>query len=219
VFKFRAQAHEPGALKILDLDWPGTGLAEGEAFLEHLATHPATARHVAAKLARHFVADDPPAPLVEAVEAAFLKTSGELAACYQALLAHEAAWLPEPGKFRTPQSFLVAALRGLAIEPAPNQAFQPLTVMGQPLWRAPSPKGWPDTASAWLTSDAMKTRLDFAASLAAKAGAPEAEDPRVLAKSILGERLTDETATTLARAADNKQALTLLLMSPEFQRC
>jgi uncharacterized protein (DUF1800 family) len=64
----------------------------------------------------------------------------------------------------------------------------------------------------------MKTRLDLAVTLAANAGAPGADDPPALAKSILGDRLTDETATALARAADNKQALTLLLMSPEFQR-
>jgi uncharacterized protein (DUF1800 family) len=217
-FAFRANAHEPGSITILDRTWPQTGLDEGLEFLEFLGTHPQTARLVATKLARHFVSDTPSDSLVAAIEAAFIKTSGELPACYEALLAHPDAWTPAPGKFRTPQSFLIAALRALAPQIEPKRAARALAVLGQPVWRAPSPKGWPDLAEVWIASDAMKTRLDLAATLAANAAAPGSDDPPALAKSVLGDRLTDETATALARAADNKQALTLLLMSPEFQR-
>jgi uncharacterized protein (DUF1800 family) len=217
-FAFKPNAHEPGPITILDRTWPQTGLDEGLEFIEFLGTHPKTARLIATKLARHFVSDTPSDSLVANIEAAFIKTSGELSACYDALLAHPEAWLPAPGKFRTPHSFLIAALRGFAPQIEPKRAARALAVMGKPVWRAPSPKGWSDLADTWIASDAMKTRLDLAVTLAANAGAPGADDPPALAKSILGDRLTDETATALARAADNKQALTLLLMSPEFQR-
>jgi uncharacterized protein (DUF1800 family) len=217
-FAFKANAHEPGPIVILDKTWPNTGLDEGLEFIEFLGTHPKTARFIATKLARHFVSDTPSDNLVAAIAAAFIESSGDLPACYKAPLAHPDAWTPAPGKFRTPQSFLIAALRALAPKIEPKRAARALAVMGQPVWRAPSPKGWPDLADTWIASDAMKTRLDLAVTLAANPGAPEADDPPALAKSILGDRLTDETATALARAADNKQALTLLLMSPEFQR-
>jgi uncharacterized protein (DUF1800 family) len=100
----------------------------------------------------------------------------------------------------------------------PKPMLLALSVMGEPLWKAPSPKGWPDASSAWITSDALKTRLDFASALAAKASPAARRDPLQLGADILGERLTDETKTALSRAADGRQALTLILMSPEFQR-
>jgi uncharacterized protein (DUF1800 family) len=218
LFKFKPQTHEPGPITIMDQKWADTGLEEGEAFLEYLGTQPKTAKHIAMKLAQHFVADDPPASLVSAIEAAFLKTGGELSACYEVMLTHEAAWQPDTAKFRTPQSFLLAALRGLAVDLKPNQILQSLNVMGQPLWRAPSPKGWPDLSSTWMASAAMKTRLDFASTLATRAKPSGSGTLLELASDLLGDRLTDETSTALLRAADNKQALTLLLMSPEFQR-
>lgn len=217
-FVFNPAAHEPGPITILGRTWPQTGLDEGLECLEFLGTHTQTAKLIATKLARHFVSDTPSAGLVDAIETAFIKSSGDLPACYEALLAHPDAWVPVPSKFRTPQSFLIAALRGLAPQIEPKRAARALAVMGQPVWRAPSPKGWPDLADTWIVSDAMKTRLDLAVMLAANAGAPGADNPPALARSILGDRLTDETAAALARAADSKQALTLLLMSPEFQR-
>jgi uncharacterized protein (DUF1800 family) len=218
MFRFKPGAHEPGPITIMDQKWADTGLEEGEAFLEHIAVHASTAKHIATKLARHFVADNPPVQLVSAIEKAFLKSGGELAACYEAMLTHEAAWQPEYMKFRTPQVFLIAALRGVVIDLKPNQINQSLNVMGQPLWRAPSPKGWSDLSSKWMASDAIKTRLDFASTLATQSKRNRAGTPLELAETLLGERLTDETSAALSRAADDRQALTLLLMSPEFQR-
>jgi uncharacterized protein (DUF1800 family) len=216
-FKFKPRAHEPGPIVIMNKSWADTGLEEGEVFLEYLATHPKTAGHIAVKLARHFVADEPSIQLVSAIETAFLNTGGDLSACYEAMLTQDSAWEPNSAKFLTPQLFLIAALRGLAVELKPNQIIQSLNIMGQPLWRAPSPKGWPDVAANWIASDALKTRLDFASTLAVNVKQKGPGTPLDLAAQLLGERLTDETSTALSRAADDKQALTLLLMSPEFQ--
>jgi uncharacterized protein (DUF1800 family) len=217
-FVFRENAHEPGPISVLDQKWPNTGLAEGEAFLERIAVHPKTARFIAVKLVSHFVSDTPPADTVAAVEAAFLKSGGELTTCYHALLDSPPAWEDKNAKLKSPLEYLISALRGLGAEALPKPMLLALSVMGEPLWKAPSPKGWPDASSAWITSDALKTRLDFASALAAKASLAARRDPLQLGADILGERLTDETTTALSRAADGRQALTLILMSPEFQR-
>jgi uncharacterized protein (DUF1800 family) len=217
-FVFRQNAHEPGPIAVLDQKWDRTGLEEGEVFLRHLAVHPKTARFIAMKLVRHFVSDEPPEATVAAVEAAFLKSGGNLTDSYNALLDSPLAWEEKNQKLKSPLEYLVSSLRGLGAEPLPKPMLLALTVMGQPLWKAPSPKGWPDASSAWIASDALKTRLDFASTLAAKASPDARKNPLALADAILGERLTDETRTALSRAADDRQALTLLLMSPEFQR-
>jgi uncharacterized protein (DUF1800 family) len=217
-FVFRENAHEPGPIAVLDQKWSDTGLAEGESFLKHIAAHPKTARFIAAKLVRHFVSDTPPAGAVAAVEAAFLRSGGNLTQCYHALLDGPAAWEETDPKFKSPMEFLISAVRGLGAEPLPKPMLLALSVMGQPLWKAPSPKGWPDAESAWITSDALKTRLDFASELATKSPPRTRRDPLALADAILRERLTDETKTALSRAADGRKALTLILMSPEFQR-
>jgi uncharacterized protein (DUF1800 family) len=217
-FLFRQNAHEPGPIAVLDQKWSTTGLEEGEAFLRHIAVHPKTARFIAAKLVRHFVSDEPPEDTVSAVEAAFLKSGGNLTRCYHALLDSPLAWEEKNPKFKPPLEYLISSLRCLGAQPLPKPMLLALNVMGQPLWKAPSPKGWPDASSAWIASGALKTRLDFASALAAKASPDARGDPLALADSILGERLTDETKTALSRAADDRQALTLLLMSPEFQR-
>jgi uncharacterized protein (DUF1800 family) len=176
-FVFRENAHEPGPISVLDQKWSDTGLAEGEAFLSHIAIHPKTARFIASKLVRHFVSDEPPADTVAAVEAAFLKTGGDLTECYHALLDSPLAWEEKTPKLKSPLEYLISSLRGLGAEPLPKPMLLALNVMGQPLWKAPSPKGWPDASSAWITSDAMKTRLDLASSLAAKAPPAARKDP------------------------------------------
>jgi uncharacterized protein (DUF1800 family) len=217
-FFFRKNRHQPGPIKILDQSWAQTDMAEGEAFLDYIATHPKTARFIATKLVRHFVADEPPEAAVVAVEKAFLTSGGELMACYEALLKSPESWQTEKPKLKSPLEFLISSLRALQPKLLEARIVQSLAVMGQPQWKAISPKGWPDESKEWLSSDGMKTRLDFARTLATKASKQALKNPVKLAEDILGDRLTDETKTALSRAADDVQALTMLLMSPEFQR-
>jgi uncharacterized protein (DUF1800 family) len=218
-FMFKEKTHQPGPISAFGKSWEKTGLKEGEEFLGFIATHPKTAHFISTKLVRHFVADQPPAEAVAAVEATFNATDGNLKACYKTLLECPAAWDVSRPKLKTPMEFLISSFRALQPKTLPHMPIQALLAMGQPLWAASSPKGWPDTASSWISSDAMKTRLDLASQLAAKATGPAKEDdPLMFAGSLLGDRLTDETSTAISRAADHKQALILLLMSPEFQR-
>jgi uncharacterized protein (DUF1800 family) len=215
-FTFRAAAHEPGVQAVLGVSYSEKGMAQGEAVFAVLAAHPATARHIATKLARHFVADVPPEPLVAALSQVFLDSGGDLQAVAAALIDSDAVWAAPPTKIRSPQDFIWASVRALGISPEPPIVIKALTDLGQPLWNPPSPAGFADTTATWLAPDAMTNRLDIAQLLAQRAGA--GVDPRQVAADVLGPRLSDNTKTTIERAESPLQGLSLLLMSPEFLR-
>src|SRR4029077_6104167 len=110
-FTFSPVRHEPGVHTLLGKAYSQTGLAQGEVALADLAVHPSTARHVARKLATHFVADDPPQALVERLTKAFIDTGGDLAAVTRALVHTPGAGAVGATKPRSPVEFLVAAAR------------------------------------------------------------------------------------------------------------
>ena len=216
-FAFNPGVHEPGGQRLLGRVYRQEGRTQGLAALADLARHPSTARFVARKLARHFVADDPPKPLVAALERAFLETQGDLAALARTLLTAPASWEAPAQKLRSPQEFLLAAFRALARKPDYGQIAGPLGAMGQPFWQPSGPDGYPDGNAAWATPEGIKTRIDVAAALGRQA-AETVPDPRALLETILGPLASPETRQAVARAESKPQAIALLLMSPEFQR-
>lgn len=213
-FLFNAPAHEPGPKTVLGRVYAQEGEAQARAILDDLARHPATALHIARRLAAHFVADDPPPALVARLAETFRRTDGELLAVTRALLMAPEAWAPERSKLRNPIEFLIAAIRTSGAVLPPARLGGMLENLGQPLFRPPSPKGFPDRTEDWLAPDAIKTRADFAIELAAGFTG----DARELARATLGAGLTDETQTAIRRAETPRQGLAILLMAPEFQR-
>jgi uncharacterized protein (DUF1800 family) len=215
-FRFRPFTHEPGEQVVMGRHFP-PGEEGGVAALMFLAGHPATHRFLAAKLVRHFVADDPPADAVRRIEGVLRDTGGNLGAAAAALTTLDAAWQPQ-SKLRAPIDFVVAALR--ALEAPPPQADQPwmigvLAGLGQPMWTAPQPDGWPDRAADWAGPEAMLRRVDWAYGVAGRLTAP---DPSDVAEASLGPLLRPETREAMQHAGSRRDALTLLLASPEFQR-
>jgi uncharacterized protein (DUF1800 family) len=101
-FYFRDNLHEPGAKTFLGRRYAQDGQAQGEAVLDDLARHPNTARFIATKLARHFIADDPPPAAVQRLAHAYLKSGGELPQVYAALIESPEAWEAQPRKLKTP---------------------------------------------------------------------------------------------------------------------
>src|SRR5262247_2479261 len=77
-FLYHPRMHEPGAQTVLGKSYRDTGQEQGRAVLTDLARHPATATHIATKLARHFIADEPPPVLVERLTRRFTETEGDL---------------------------------------------------------------------------------------------------------------------------------------------
>jgi len=216
---FQPVLHQPGPKTIL-----GKRYAEGPQALDELlldlSRHPATASHLATKLARHFVTDEPPAALVAAVAARFRDSDGDLRETARALFTHPLAWRADHRpKFKRPEELLLSAHRLLKLpfgEPQLLAGTQAVQAMGQSLGRAPSPQGWPDRSEDWLSPDALYKRVQWAE----RFGASHADlaDARQLARLSMGEDLSASTLLQLERAESGAQALALWLASPEFQR-
>lgn len=233
-FRFVPALHEPGARTVLGQRHAEGGESQALAILHHLATSPATARHVATKLARHFVADDPPPALVQRLSDTFLRSGGNLPSLYRELFEAPEAWAPASLKFKSPWEWSISSLRALGRREVPaNQVVNMLGQLGQPVWRPGSPAGWGDVTTTWAAPDALLRRVEMAQRLASaptgraasstssasSANAASTPDARALAPLVLpAGSLTPATAQAIAQAESANTALALLLVSPEFLR-
>ncbi|MEY9282705.1 DUF1800 domain-containing protein [Bradyrhizobium yuanmingense] len=216
-FVFNTNAHQPGPQVLLGKTYDQAGLAQGEAALADLARHPSTARFIATKFVRHFVADEPPPALVARLRDVFVRTDGDLKALATTLVDSDEAWKAPLTKLRSPYDFLVASGRLLARVPEdPGAYLNNLNLLGQPLWSPPGPNGFPDSNAAWGAPEGIKLRLDIAAQIGARLG--NNIDPLDLLEFAAADAASSETRRTIERAESRQQALALLLMSPEMQR-
>jgi uncharacterized protein (DUF1800 family) len=218
LFRFLRVNHEPGTQVLLGVSYPQEGAAQGEAALRALARHPATADHIATKLARHFVADDPPPAVVARLAKVFRDSNGDLAQVSAALIELPEAWSAAPAKMKPPEDYVVSTVRAMG---GPRLKGFQLTAlfdrMGQKPWFAPGPDGWADVAANWIGPDPVWKRIEWA-DAAGKAMASSGLDPAVLAKETLGPGVRPATLEAIHRAESPAQGLTLLLASAEFQR-
>jgi uncharacterized protein (DUF1800 family) len=213
-FIYIKRAHEPGPEVVIGKDYPDAGTEQGRAVLADLARHPATAKHVATKLACHFIADNPPPALVERLTQRFLDTDGDLKEVTRALLASPEAWEPQQAKIKRPGEWIVAALRATGISGDIQRIVGGMALLGEPLWRPPAPKGFSDDNAAWL--DGLAQRLDIANTFAQRVG--DRLDAEAVADTALGPLASAETRRAIASAESKPQAMTFLLMASEFQR-
>ena len=213
-FVYIKRMHEPGPEAVIGKDYPDTGLEQGRAVLADLALHPATAKHISTKLARHFIADDPPPALVERLTQRFLDTDGDLKEVTRALIASPEAWEPQQAKIKRPGEWIVAALRATGISGDIQRIVGGMALLGEPLWRPPAPKGFSDDNAAWL--DGLAQRLDIANTFAQRVG--DRLDAKAVADTALGPLASAETRRAIATAESKPQAMTFLLMASEFQR-
>jgi uncharacterized protein (DUF1800 family) len=216
-FMFRAELHEPGAKVVLGKRYPDTGYDQGVAVLRDLARHPSTARFIATKLARHFVADDPPGKVIDRVARAYVMSGGNLPALYLALIESSDAWTQPLAKYKTPSDYVVSTYRGLQIPVDAGRApLAPFELLGQRTYSPGSPAGWPDRSADWDGASALLKRIEWADAVGQRIG--NRRDAVNLAPQLLGETLTSATRTAISHAASASQAVTLLLAAPEFMR-
>ncbi len=216
-FVFRANMHEPGAKTVLGTRYAEDGVAEGEAVLADLARHPATAHFLAEKLARHFVADDPPGELVQALAETYLNHDGDLNAMYETLVGSRDAWQEPLAKYKTPQDFVISTYRAFNQQPDnPERMITFLELLGQRPYTPGSPAGWPDTMAHWDGGDALIKRIEWASAIGRQIG--DRARPEDFGEAILGDVFSDHTRTIISRAESSAQGITLLFASPEFQR-
>ncbi|MBS0339512.1 MAG: DUF1800 domain-containing protein [Proteobacteria bacterium] len=216
-FVFQPALHEPGSRQVLGRSYSETGQAQAQAILVDVATAPATARHIATKLARHVVSDSPPPALVDQLAQAFMRSGGDLPTLYTVLVQSAETWSSQPAKFKTPWEWSMSSMRALGWRDVPpRQIIAMLNQLGQPVWRPGSPAGYDDLAASWAAPDALLRRVELGQRLAAQLG--DAVDARSLAQRVLPGSLGDSSARAIARAESGRMALALLLASPEFQR-
>jgi uncharacterized protein (DUF1800 family) len=216
-FVFAERIHEPGERTIVGRKYPEGGEKQAQSVLDALATSPATAEHVATKLARHFAGDAPPPTLVARLKASYLRTGGDLPSLYKMLIDSPECWVAGPIKFKSPWEWTVSTGRALGMKQMlPLAAVGLLNQLGQPTWKPGSPAGYDDIAASWAGPDALVRRVEAAERFATRAGA--AIDARALAPKLFPGALTPATEAALARAESPGQGLALLLVSPEMLR-
>ncbi|HCN31149.1 MAG TPA: DUF1800 domain-containing protein, partial [Verrucomicrobiales bacterium] len=217
VYSFSAALHEPGTRSVLARTYSQRGEAQAVAILRDLAAHPATAKHIAGKLARHFAGDDPPPSLEERLAETYLLNGGDLASMYRVLVESPECWAGAP-RFKTPWDWSVSALRGLGWcdDIGELRLASLLTQLGQPAWRPGSPAGYADTSENWMAPDLLLRRVEVANRLAEHAATMI--DARSVAAQLLPGGVSDVTATAISRAESPSMGLAMLLASPEFLR-
>jgi uncharacterized protein (DUF1800 family) len=217
-FTFAAPLHEPGERTIMGRRYAEGGEAQARAVLSDLATSPATAKHIATKLARHFTGDTPPPALVDRLSASFLKTGGDLPTLYRLLVEAPEVAAPGTGKFKTPWDWSISALRAVGTREVQGQAVAGLmNQLGQPVWKPGSPAGYDDLDASWAGPDALLRRVEAAARIATRAGGATF-DAHKLATNVLPGGGSAATLDAIARCESPVEGLSLMLVSPEFMR-
>jgi uncharacterized protein (DUF1800 family) len=214
-FTFNPRLHEPGGQAVLGKRYEQEDAEQGRAVLRDLAAHPATATHVATKLARHFVADEPPPALVEQMAKTFRDSEGDLKQVATAMVSSDEAWRGPPSKLKRPGEWGVGMVRATGItvvDPVRFTGGQEL--LGEALWRPSAPKGYPDDEASWI--DGVGRRLDVANNFAERLTG--IADPQIIIEDVFASQIAPEVKQAVGRAESRQQALALLFMSADFQR-
>jgi uncharacterized protein (DUF1800 family) len=227
-FVFRPALHDRGEKTILGTRLPaGGGREEGERVLSLLVNHPATATFIATKLVRRFVADEPPLALVDRVAAAFRRSNGDVKTMLRTIVASPEFWAADArgAKIKKPFEYVASAVRAVGGYVDARGGFllaRSTAEMGEGLYGAQPPTGYPDRAEAWVNAGALLARMNFALALTQRRlpgvtldlsplsvdrAAPDAALERLLVALLHG-----------AASAQTRAVLIAQLANPEIRR-
>jgi uncharacterized protein (DUF1800 family) len=167
-FKYAPRMHEPGPKFVLGHKIKDKGEGEGREVLHLLATSPQTAHFISLKLAQRFVADDPPAALVDRMAKSFLKKKGDIREVLSTLFHSPEFWADNDyrAKVKTPLEFVASAVRATGAEATDTMPLiRRLNNMGMPLYGMQPPTGYSMRAETWVNSSALLGRMNFAVAL------------------------------------------------------
>jgi uncharacterized protein (DUF1800 family) len=228
-FFFNPRMAEPGAETVLGQSYGGdrAGFQAIRNVLDDLAIHPATARHLARKLAVHFVSDSPDQALIDHMSARYSESGGDLMALYQAMLEHPSAWVDLGQKVKQPFDFIASSLVALNMSGAELLALsqrrkaqlvaRPMAAMGQPFMEARGPDGWPEAAQSWITPQGLASRIDWATGLARKVER-RVRDPATFMDSTLADAAGPKLVWAIGQVSGARDGIALVLASAEFNR-
>jgi uncharacterized protein (DUF1800 family) len=229
-FHFEPRLHDDGEKVVLGHRIKaGGGRKDGEAVLDLLARHPSTAKFIATKLARRFVADEPPAALVARAADRFRATDGDIREVVRTIVTSPEFSASRRAKTKNPFEFVVSAIRVTGFDIANAlPVVQALRDLGMPLYGAQPPTGYSDKAEAWVNSGALLNRMNFAIALTGGqmrmlgTGGYKAADAAEARESLFATALANEvspsTSATVEKASTPAQAAALTLGSPDFQK-
>ncbi|MCH7750267.1 MAG: DUF1800 domain-containing protein [Acidobacteria bacterium] len=231
-FRFEPRLHDDGPKVVLGQTLEGGGgKGDGDRVLDLLASHPSTARFISEKLARRFVADTPPATLVDRAAATFLATDGDLREVVRTIIGSEEFFAPAAyrAKVKTPLEYVASAARAVGANVRSGRALaRALRELGMPPYACQPPTGYADEAAAWVNTGALLARMNLAVALVGgdlrgirvnphrRAGTVGLDD-YVLDVVLQGD-VSESTRDPLRRAATPEQRIALMLGAPEFQR-
>lgn len=220
-FIFRKYWHEPGKITFRGKTYEPEGMTQGVKAMRDLARSPATAEHIAFKLVRHFITDEPTPAMVNPLKKRYLETGGDLRAVSMALLKLPEAWALPLSKVRTPYELAIAQLRALGLRYKKDQTWaftEPLRALNQAPWECPSPEGFSDDTLYWLDPDGMTIRLDTAQLSGWLYRDRLNASPKAIAKAVFNDAISRQTLERIGAAGETGAGLTILFSSPEFQR-
>jgi uncharacterized protein (DUF1800 family) len=216
-FIFRANTHEPGEQTLLGKRYAAAkhnSHQQAVNMLNSLATEEQTAQHLSYKLAKHFIADDPPQTLVKQMANRWVITKGHIPSVVKTMVEHPLSWLPKPSKFKTPREYVISLHRACQLDNTRPDVLKTLEILGQAPYSSGSPAGFSDNAQDWASAAAIMNRIEWAEHIAGQIKMAPIEAARV----ALGDLLTAPTAQQIIRAESKQQGLAMLFMSPEFLR-
>jgi uncharacterized protein (DUF1800 family) len=223
--------HDDGEKTVLGHKIPaGGGIKDGLMVLDILAKHPSTAKFIATKLVRHFVADNPPASLVDRVAAVFTKSEGDIRETLKAIFFSNEFNSREAyrAKIKRPFELVVSAIRTLGADTNGGPGtHQWIARMGEPLYGFQTPNGYSDAAESWVNTGGLLERMNFGIALASNRVQGTRVDLGKLTmeeslKMILAGEVSQATRETLVKQVDQSDPVAkvvgLILGTPEFQR-
>ncbi|MBP9094348.1 DUF1800 domain-containing protein [bacterium] len=213
--QFYPARHDQGEKVVLGHKITASGAGEIEEALDFLARHPSTAHHISFALAQYFVADKPPKALVDRMAKRFSESNGDIKAVLTTLFESPEFFDTQyqNNKYKSPFRYAVSSLRASGGRPPryePIYSF--LKLQGQPLYGCLTPDGYKNTKEAWLNSDALLKRINFATALG---GAGNLQPYDQVLRTVNGGQLSSRTSAVIDKSGEQFKTA-LLLGSPEF---
>jgi len=235
-FYFDDRLHDPDPKRVLGKKIHAGGRKDAEQVLNLLAKNPHTARHISKELAQRFVSDNPPDALVQRMAKAYDKSKGDIRAVMTAMIYSPEFWSRAAfrAKVKTPFELVASTVRAVRADlDQPLPLAQWIGRIGEPLYQCESPNGYPDKASAWVSSGSLLNRMNFAVTLLSNRvrgaqvdlvsliGSDVKADPkqaldRIEAEFLAGQ-VSDSTRATLEKETADPQILGATLDDPVRQ--
>ena len=224
---FSIDPHEPGNHRVLGKTYKQSASRKLRALCADLAKDPRTASHIATKLSKHFIADNPPSEAIDFIADAYIKSKGDLIAIHQATVDAVLKYGDDHAKFLQPEiwyfqihravgGYLPLRFDGKTDDQRSRQVNSTLSELGHLNCRTPQPNGWSDLAVDWLTPEMMDRRVRYVGQLANQLRRDKSFDPYLYAEKMFGEGSLD--AQYVAGAPNYKSACIRLFCHPNFMR-